>query len=429
MIIIKIRYMKETKIILLLHMIGLLISFGTGFPVLTILSILLAILLILKSDHKAIPGILLFLLPFSPIFKLNPSGRTFYNLVIAVSIIRLIILSGVIKFKYSQIFAILSFSIYVISLGGSSGLVQFINLIVYFTLIVLIFYQDSKISLRTLVIYFSLGIILASLISLLNNHIYGLSNFINQVSLKLNQGEYIRRFSGLNPNPNHYTMDISIALSAWFSLLVSQKVKKFDYLVIVILSVLGIFSLSKSFFVSYIAMLTLVLVSYGKSGLGNLLKGILFILTVLIGVYFIVGDQYAGVLFSRFNIDSNLGLASLTTGRSTIAETYFSYFYNHPFVLFFGRGFGASNLGHDPHNLYIELVYYLGIIGCILYVIAIKNILPKLKYKFRRNIFNYFPLILLLVRGLAINLLFSESMYIYFIILVVSFNTNFNSVQ
>ena len=89
-------------------------------------------------------------------------------------------------------------------------------------------------------------------------------------------------------------------------------------------------------------------------------------------------EIFSSVL-SRF--DEAADAESLTTGRSYIWSNYMSYLEKNPLVLWFGRGLGAEILNtHAAHNTYIDMLYYLGIVGTA-FLIAVFKALTKIKNK------------------------------------------------
>lgn len=423
---------NKKVIVLMLHLIALLIIFGAGFPILTIGSLMLSFVIIFFTNNiTQLSNILFFLLPFASIFKINPEGNTFFNFLIFASILQILILNKNIKFTYKQIVGFLLFVIYAVIISGSAGIVSIIKLSLHSLFALLVFNQKDKINLRSLIVYFSIGIILASIAGFFSEYIEGLPAFMQTIELKLNPGEYALRFSGIELNPNHYTLNISIALSVWFVLLVNKITKKIDLLFIILLSVFGILSLSKSFLLSYMIILLISIIYYLINSPKDFLKKVPVIIGVVFVIYFFTGDETINILLSRFKINDagNSDLANFTSGRSTIVKVYLKYIFKNTQVFLFGRGIAAENLLFDTHNFFIEMFYYLGIVGSILYVNLIKKILPKYNITSRKLLMNYLPLLILFFRGIGINMVLNNNLYFYYIIIGVTYLTNIPDIK
>lgn len=432
--------MKETKaninknpiksLLITCFIVAALILIGVGIPIFNVVALIIACVYIIFSKKITnIISLLLFLLAFSPIFKLNPDGYTFFNFLIMVAIIKLLIGIKSLNLQYKEIFALTFFMIYIITFGGVAAVEPLLKISMYFVLLLLIFKHEGNIYLRNILAFFSFGIVFTSIAALFSEYIPGLSLYMSEVSLKLGAGDYFNRFSGIQENPNYYTMDISLALAGWFALVVNKKSNMLDYLFIVALSVLGIMSLSQSFIIIYILLIIFLLFSYAKQNVVGLLKGVFFIMVIFLGIYFLVEKETIEAFLSRINIGNNLSsdLSDITTGRSDRWFIYLEYIVSNINVFLFGEGLGGNNYASiSPHNYFIEIFYYLGILGSFLYLIVLKVIFPSHKPNFKRKLANYLPFIVLLIRSMAISLLVQESLIFYFIIIMIVMNTNFN---
>lgn len=405
--------------------IAILILIGASIPFFNIVALSFTCLIILFSNSTLkVVNILLFTLAFSTIFKLHPDSNTFFNVVLVVAIAKLY--NKNFKFSYKEILTIFIFVVYVLIFGDSSSIFPLIKLCLSFILMIFIFKDKEDLDLRIILQFFSYGIILSSFAGLFCDFIPGLNSYINEIKFKVGEGEYISRFSGIELNPNFYTMDISIALAAWLAVFLGKQSKPIDFVYIITLSTFGIMSLSKSFLLTFVILLFLLLISIGKQKIRGLIKAITFIIIISIALYFFVDEEYISAFVSRF-IDAgsfNTDLSTFTTGRYDIWLDYINYILNDIKTFWFGVGLGTEDYGDATHNYYLETVYYLGIIGAVLYSICIKSIFPIRKQHLNRGLVNYLPLIILLVRGMAINLILRENLIFYFIIIAVVLNTN-----
>ena len=80
-------------------------------------------------------------------------------------------------------------------------------------------------------------------------------------------------------------------------------------------------------------------------------------------IYTLMGKiDFLSTVLGRLQGANNL--AELTTGRSKIWQDYLENFFEEPIYVLIGRGVNARLIkGKGSHNTYIELIYYLGIIG------------------------------------------------------------------
>lgn len=419
---------SEDKVIIIKSIIiAFLLLLGVNIPIFTVMALLLASVFILFGGFKQSLGILFFTLAFSPIFKLKPTGFTFFNILLLVFIVKLILENYRLRINYKEIFALLVFSIFCLLFGGAESLNRLINILMGFILILFVLKNQTKVNLKSLLVFFSWGILISSIAALLIDYIPGLNAFTKEISLKLEQGEYIGRFSGLQSNPNFYTMDISIALSVWFGLAIYNQLKFHDYIYIVLLIAFGVMSLSKSFFLILVFLILFVFFNLARRHFIGFIKGAFLFGIIITLIFLFLDSSYINAMINRFIIyDSNeMSISSFTTGRSDLWLNYVSHIFNNSYVFLFGEGLGAGNLnGRASHNYLLEILYHLGILGGILYITCLFNILQRRK-NIKRSLVNFLPFFTLLARGMAINLIFRENLPFYFIIIAIALNTNF----
>jgi hypothetical protein len=405
-----------------------LILFSLRSPLFMILSLAIICFLIVASSPVDALAYLFFLLAFAPVFKAGPSGQTFFNVAILAVIVRYVFAGHSIKIKPGLLSVLLVFLAYNVVIGGTGAAVELIKMFMYFALIYLVFKHEEKPRLQTMLLYFCLGLALASVAALLRETIPGLDAYLALRDFKMAPGEYVDRFAGLVSSPNYYTMDISIALASLVGLIIYQKHKLLPLIVVIVLSVFGFMSLSLSFLVTYGILLLITLIFLGRMGLRKLLLGVLIMAALILVIYALMDKEYLNTILFRAdtNFSGEQSLSGITTGRSDIWLSYLQYFSDNLVKTVFGAGLGASLYeGTASHNAYIECVYFMGVIGFILYTVILSRFIPKKEAGRKRSLVNYVPLLLLLIRGFAINILFNDSFYFYFMIIAITIDTDF----
>lgn len=212
-------------------------------------------------------------------------------------------------------------------------------------------------------------------------------------------GSSLMRFQGLFRDPNYYMtmVMISIALLAvlWMNKYISRKVFLFGMGCLVLF---GALTYSKTFIIA-LAVFVVIFVGmlfykkYYLLGVGS----IIFILAAAVAL--------SNTLFSVtiYRITSTNNLYSLTTGRSELIVEYFDEITKTASSLFFGSGLSAEILQRGTHNLFLEIVYYFGLIGLFLMVAYFISFLHLIKFKFENStqnpngVFRYAVLIIFLV--------------------------------
>ena len=195
-------------------------------------------------------------------------------------------------------------------------------------------------------------------------------------------GSAVIRFYGPFQDPNYYAMLLVTALALLTKLKDSRRIGWLVFLVgSAMFIALGVLTYSKTFFLMLLLLVAVYLVwqFWNK----RVFRGLLMTLCILIagGVLLFSDGAPFAVVLTRLTSSSDLG--DLTTGRSDVFVEYFRAITDSVSSALFGVGLNQSNLGRDPHTLFLEISYYVGIVGLVLmglyYAFLIKAIDVNLK--------------------------------------------------
>ena len=271
--------------------------------------------------------------------------------------------------------------------------------------------KNISIDYKYTIISYAIGICFASCLALLKSFLPVIQHFINDVAIKLGEGSYANRFSGLQGNPNYFTLDVIIVLS---SLVVAYYLKpeKIYLFLFVLLSIFGIMSISKSFFISWVLLIFIWFVISIKDNIINLFKFIGLFLIAFLLIY-CVAYEYINAYVLRFAEDIGGSLASITTGRTEIWKKYIDKIFSDPIIFLFGAGVNSKVGDLAPHNTYLECFYSLGVIGTIFFILLLKKcFIDVVKLKII-----WVPISMLLIRMVAIGVLSYDNLWFYLMIL------------
>lgn len=353
---------------------------------------------------------LLFLLPFSSILKKNVDGMSFFTILFFVVVIKMLIKKR--AFKATMLLAVTIFAIYCFLFSGLGQITTIITISA--GLIMLYCLRDVDVNPQIAVTSFALGIIGASSIALLRDSFPIINTFITDSMLKLDSESYALRFAGLHGNPNYYTLDITILLSAIIVMMYYKKTSKFLATLFIVLSVFGLMSVSKSFLLSLGVLIGLWFLVSMSQGVGKFIKFLMVVIVGIIAIYFFAYDSINTYLV-RFITGSEFSIESFTTGRTDIWEGYISVILEDIKILFFGNGLNTILDGKGAHNTYLESVYMLGIVGSCIFLLALKSSMGKIITK----PIMWIPVLLLLFRMMAIGILTWDNLWLYLGLFVV----------
>ena len=225
-------------------------------------------------------------------------------------------------------------------------------------------------------------------------------------------GSSTYRFNGLFADPNYYMTMIVTAITLLMVLL-DRKIVKLPVFLLSVASLLvfGIMTFSKTFFLAVIilAIIGIIwLIARKKYLIAFLTLAAIAILIVVL----VMTSAVFSVMLLRLTSASNMG--DLTTGRSDLFTAYYNVITESAANALFGVGLQASNLGRDPHNLYLEITYYMGVVGLAVIICLIVAIICAMKKREKKLLSGYLPLAMAMLLHLTLHGIFSSISYAVF---------------
>lgn len=205
------------------------------------------------------------------------------------------------------------------------------------------------------------------------------------------------RSSGFLGDPNYCSAMILMTQALLCVLYYYKSIGNEFWVYTCFLVPLGLFTYSKSYIlcISVLCVMLFLFVLLPK----HRVWAAVALVAMIAVVYFILQGKIPLVqtILERFTH------GSLLTGRSQLNDDYLAYIFNDVRSLFFGSGvttdrfIGARN---NVHNIYIELLFKLGIVGTILYLITLLSAFGvRYIYKDIKHmpVINWLPLLFFLV--------------------------------
>lgn len=415
----------ENRFIIMICLISAgIIILGLYFPYLNFLALAVLCVAMFRLNKVDILCLLMFNLSFSTIFKINLGGFTFFNLVIVVALVRGLLINNFNIPRKSGI-ALILLTFYALAISFYVDLIGCVTVLSSLALAAVLYRPNEvKFSLKKIVIFTTWGILGSSGVALMGSYIPRISFLLNQTTIRLAPGKYYYRFSGLMENPNYYTMFLSLVLAAIAVLILQRKANLMDYIYFIALSVFGFMSLSQSFMITFAVIVILLGWFYMQYKPRYIFYGIMLIISILYIIYILLDKDVITTILFRITseLSSNKGFSAVTSGRTELWMYYIDYLLDNLVVLIFGAGLGAGNLWVGAsHNFYIDMLYYLGIIGTFIYIFCLYKIFGTRCYCVRRaKLYQFLPLFVFLIRAFARNLILSEQLIFMLILCSVA---------
>lgn len=234
-------------------------------------------------------------------------------------------------------------------------------------------------------------------------------------------GSSLTRFQGLFRDPNYYMSLVIMAIVLLTILKLQKHISRSLFLLgMGCMFVFGALTYSKTF-IFLLCLYWILCVVYLFRSKRYLLAVAFIVVTAFLAILL------ANTLFATtlYRIISASSMSDLTTGRSILFEEYFREILSSVKMMFFGAGMSAEILEKGTHNLFLEIQYYIGLIGLILYIFYVGTLVIWVRrktpaFKNISGLFNYSPLIVFIVLFCALQGMFSVSVYTLLYLAIIS---------
>lgn len=381
-----------------------------GSTKLSLVAFILNIIWYLRSRNDEIIFSLFFLIPFATVYKTTPSSTSLFTIVELVIVILFIIRARYVDkrcFIFSLIFVFYLFTVDTIrgDLSIAEYLRQFIGLqIIYFVIREYNEVDEKKVFLKKIILYFSFGVLVSSLFALAADNLPIFHSFVKITGYN---SDLTNRFSGLNGDPNYYTINVILVLTCMIFLYSTKQINGLFWFIFGFFSIIGMTTYSKSFLLMYAIVLIVFLITLLKN---KNRKGLMiFTLICTLALISFSKGRFDNISFIIERLNSSTNIASLTTGRSNVWIEYIDYLLANIDVLLIGRGVGATYLSKGVHNWYIEMFYYFGAIGTFLFCLALKSCFVRNNGK-RESLVYYSGFVIVFTLYFFLQMVFSNEL-------------------
>ena len=234
-------------------------------------------------------------------------------------------------------------------------------------------------------------------------------------------GSSLTRFKGLFRDPNYYMSLVIMAIVLLTLLYIKKYTSRRAFLLsIACMLLFGALTYSKTF-IFLLGLYWLLCLFYLIRGKRYLLAFIYIFATAFLAV--ILSDTLFATTLYRLTSASSV--SELTTGRSILLEIYRREIISSPDILLFGKGMSAQLLKKGTHNLFLEIQYYVGLTGLILYLLYFGILTAQVQKKYAAGnaaarLFSYSPLIVFIAAFCSLQGMFSASVYTLLYLSIIS---------
>ncbi len=392
-----IRAIKQNKKIYLLAFSMLaLISLNiisTSILALVALMVFMAVVVFLKPNETFV--LLFAIMPFANIFKLSPGTLSFFTVVEVLALVAMIFKNK--KIKGSVLLSIIILVAYMAAFSiNSFNALLLVKVAVGF---LLLFYSRvylKKEDVKNIAYLLSFSIIIMLILCQLPSYFEHVKLYIEDLNFLASAKEQVLRNSGFLGDPNYCSVLIIITLSLLCVLYYNKDMGVEFWIFFVALLSFGFFTYSKSFFLCAVVLVLFLIFFVLFPKYKYLATVALVALAVLAVLVLSRKIEVFNLILDRFDSSSDA-----TTGRMELNREYLDYIFSDFKVALFGEGITVDRIltaKNNVHNIFIELLFKLGIFGTLLYCITLYCAFKADKKAIKKRKFiNYVPSMFILV--------------------------------
>lgn len=366
-----------------------------------------------------------FLVSFNVVFKLSPASVSLFSVLELVLVLFSLIKRRSIDKRLTVLVIIfLIYMIVVDALHFQFGFNEYLRQIVNILFLYCAASQSSDKDFSTpIILFYAFGVIASSFVGLYAKEIPHFYDYIRHVGLN---PQILNRFTGMNGDPNYYSVNLNISLLGLMYLFVKDKISILLLPFYLLLTYFGLMTLSKSFILIWflISVLFGVLLIVNKKRIALCLY--LIIAAFGIGLLFSGRIEYFNTILSRL-LSTSGSANEMTSGRVNLWAIYLEALFNDSHFIY-GFGVNAPDVNNrDVHNFLIELLYYFGFIGCFLYALCYFRVL-RIKGASKKSILDYSGFVFLFVMYFFLQMVHFNELPFHLTLAYLIARTNRNAI-
>ena len=266
---------------------------------------------------------------------------------------------------------------------------------------------------------FIVGVTISSLFALIfrnTSYIIGITGY----EVTAFWGSNLTRFQGLFRDPNYYMSLVIMSIVLLTQLKIKKQISnKYFVFEMGCMFVFGALTYSKTFLILLCLYWTVYAIYLFRK---NRLIAIIFIGSTIVLAFFLANTLFSTTIT---RIVSASSISELTTGRSTLFKTYFQVIFSSIKNMIIGAGLSANILKQGTHNLFLEIQYYVGLIGLTLFFAYFSTLIVWMRqksdsYNKEHGLINYFAIVIFLILFCALQGMFSVLVYALLYIAIIS---------
>lgn len=339
-----------------------------------------------KQQHRI--DYLLFFISWVYVIKFD---LTSYSLLVLLSFFYIVLSIFTIFFQKQDIstrlvltYFLFAFYTVVITLFSGGNHIAVLGFVLNYSVIFFaVLAINNKAYFRRYTYIYALGLLSAAIVRLISFSVPAIDSFIQSMTIVntvKTMGSISTRFTGLDLDPNYFSLQILIAIACLLVLFnLDGKKEKKSIVLIIILAVFGIMTYSKMFIITLVALILMTFIVFFKNNVKTAIKFSSFIVIICGISLFFFSEKLFEIYWIRF-FGAGISTDAITTGRVSSWGMFVSEILQNTKIFVFGAGFGTTfTKVKMAHTMYLSTPYYLGLIGVVLALLYISSLYKVLQ--------------------------------------------------
>jgi len=365
------------------------------------LNFLVCACLLLFAKNESLFRWLLFAFPFAVVFKMEPDSSSFFTYLELLAVF-LICVRAWRKLLAPVVLAVLG----VLALEMAAGIHSLQGVVTILKAInglLLLYFFAKTCDPSEACSYFwpyIAGMLSSSVLGMFKLKIPRfLAMYYGEVDYVRVGSKQIMRFEGIFNDPNYFSISailcVSVCMMAFMTRMVRKEKTTPQHWALLcgcclFFVVAGFATVSKSFLGLFVIVTVVLILALPRQWLGRLLQKVKWKYVLPIGVVVLIMAAVIDPFHMFSAIISRLTSSNVLTGRGAIWVAYWKACTESVGAFLMGHGIDAALVnGRAAHNMLLETIYYIGLVGLILYITAIVVIVRSNRRVFSRKLVNY----------------------------------------
>lgn len=390
---------------------------GSNLFLFIFISLVITAMLLDKQQHRI--DYLLFFISWVYVIKFD---LTSYSLFVVLSFVY-IVLSVMTLFMQNKGIStqlVITYVLFVCfavlaTLFNSGNVIEVLGFVLNYSVIFFaVLFIDSNTYFRRYTYVYAIGLLIAAIVRWISFSVQSIDSFIESMTIVntvKTTSAINTRFTGLDLDPNYFSLQILIAIACLLVLFYYDRKMEIKPIVfIIVLAIFGIFTYSKMFIITFIAFILLTFIMFVKHNVKTAFQFASFMLAIC-GVLLFFYEKLFEIYWIRF-FGAGTSTDAITTGRLSSWNMFAAEILQSTKIFVIGAGFGTSfSNAKMAHTMYLSTPYYLGLVGIVLallYIVSLNKVLRQNignsgKTNFQILAVNTIPLYIMLIANAVLD--------------------------